>query len=419
MTKGTAMNKAENFLRKYGLHEDCFNFEEHVRGFTAEMEAGLSGRESSLLMLPSYLGVEPETPPSGEVIAVDAGGTNIRIALVSFKPGEEPVVNRLEKHRLPGSDGEITKDEFFGRIAAYIGERTDASGDAGFCFSFPSEIGADRDGKIIHFDKEVKVKDSAGRYIGKELNDAFIAVGKAPLNVTVLNDTAAALIGGVVSQGVSGMGGYIGMIYGTGFNVCYYDPVKKMLINTEAGGYSGITPSVCDAEIDAESDDPGKQRLEKMVSGAYFSSVALKAIRLAAREGLFRTGTAELIGGLAGLDAVTIDAFMREDGGRGTSPGVLFSEPEDAALLYGIFDGLYERAAKLLAIAITAVLARSGASAAHKGYIVAEGSAFRYGFRFRERFERYIMANARGDRPYELKLADDHVLIGAGASVFL
>ena len=413
------MSKAEDFLREFGLHEDCFDFEEHVRSFTAEMEAGFSPGESSLRMLPSYLGVEPEAPPEGKVIAVDAGGTNLRIALVSFKPGSAPVIDRLEKHRLPGSEGAITKDEFFGRVAAYIGDRTDVSGEVGFCFSFPCDIGPDRDGTIILFDKEVKVIDSEGRHIGVELNAAFADAGKELLKVTVLNDTAAALIGAVLAHGVSGMGGYIGLIYGTGFNICYFDPDKGMLINTEAGGYDGFRQSVCDAEIDAESKDPGDQRLEKMVSGAYFSTVALKAAKLAAREGIFSARTAEAIGALTDLDAVMIDGFMREGGEGGTELGALCYGSGDAALLYDILDGLYERAAKLVAIAITAVLRRSGASAGHRGYIVAEGSAFRYGFRFRERFERHIMDHVQGGKPYDLVLADDHVLVGAAASVFL
>jgi len=413
------MSNAEKFLKDFGLHEECFDFEEHVHGFMSEMEAGLAGQKSTLRMLPSYLGVEPETPPSGEVVAIDAGGTNIRIALVSFKPGEAPVVGRLEKHLIPGSEGAVSSDEFFTSISGYIGDRTEESDSVGFCFSFPCEIGADRDGKILLFDKEVKVNGSSGKIIGAELNAAFARDGKGPLSVTVVNDTVAALIGAVLAHGVSGMGGYIGLIYGTGFNICYYEPEKGMLINIEAGGYGGARQSVCDAEIDAGSENPGDQRLEKMVSGAYFSAVALKAARLAAREGIFSPETAGAIGELAGLDAVTIDAFMRDEGRRGTELGRLCATDEDAALLYDIIDGLYERAAKLVAIAITAVLRRSGATAARRGYIVAEGSAFRYGYRYRERFERHIMSHVNGDKPYELVLADDHVLIGAAASVFL
>jgi len=413
------MSKTESFLQEFGLHESCFDFDEHVKDFISEMEAGLLNRESSLLMLPSYLGVIPETPPDGEVIAIDAGGTNLRIALVRFEPYAAPVIERFEKYRLPGSDGAVSKDEFFTSIAEYIGDMTEESDNVGFCFSFPCEIGADRDGKIIWFDKEVKVNDSTGAHIGIELNAAFADMEMRQQKVTVLNDTVAALIGAVLAHGVSGMGGYIGLIYGTGVNICYYDPEKKMLINTETGGYGGFKQSVCDMEIDKESDAPGAQRFEKMVSGAYFSTVALKAIRLAAREGVFSPGTIESINALKRLDAIMIDAFMRASGGQDTELGLLCATKDDADILYEILDGLYERAAKLVAIVITAVLKRCGASAAKPGYIVAEGSSFSKGYKFRERFESYIPMYAGGEKSYELVLADDHALIGAAASVFL
>ena len=413
------MNKPEKFLREFGLHESCYDFDAHVRGFEDEMEAGLSGRKSSLLMLPSYLGVVPDDPPAGEVIAIDAGGTNLRIALVRFTPGSQPVIDRFEKYRLPGSDGAVSKDEFFARIAEYIGDRTEESENVGFVFSFPCEILSDLDGKIILFDKEVRVDDSAGALIRVELNAAFTNMGKKPLKVTVLNDTAAALIGTALTRNVHGMGGYIGLIHGTGTNICYYDPDKKMLINTEAGGYSGFSQSVCDIEINAESDNPGDQLFEKMVSGAYFSTVALKAARLAAREGVLGPETGGALNSLDGLEATVIDAFMRGGASRETELGSLCATDEDANALYEIFEGLYERAAKLVAIAITAVLDRSGATAANPGFVVAEGSSFSKGFRFRERFERHILAHAKEGKPYELVLADGHVLIGAAASVFL
>jgi len=413
------MTNAEIFLKEFGLHEECYDFDAHVRGFETEMEAGLAGRKSSLRMLPSYLGVVPETPPEGEVIAIDAGGTNLRVALVRFTNGSAPCIKRLEKYRIPGSEGAVTKDEFFARIADHIGDRTEESGKLGFVFSFPCKIGADRDGQILLFDKEVRVLDSTGAYIGGALNAAFARMGKDPLEVTVLNDTAAALIGTALTHDVHDMGGYIGLIHGTGTNICYYDPEMKMLINTEAGGYSGFRQSVCDAEIDAESEDPGDQLFEKMVSGAYFSTVAYKTALLAAREGVLSPETGDALAAKGWLDAVTIDAFMRGDGNAETDIGSLCASEEDAAVLYGIFDGLYERSAKLVAIAITAVLDRSGATAERRGFIVAEGSSFSKGFRFQERFEHHIMARADGGKPYELVLADDHVVIGAAASVFL
>jgi len=409
----------EEFLIRNGLHESCYDFEEHVKDFIKEMELGLFGEGSSLRMLPSYLGVTPKTAPEGDVIAIDAGGTNLRIALVNFSDGAAPVVRRVEKHFIPGSKTEINKDGFFNSIADYIGDRTEESDKIGFCFSFPCEILPDREGRIIHFDKEVKVTDSEGAMIRSELNAAFSRMGKAYTDVTVLNDTAAALIGAVFSHGIKDMGGYIGFIYGTGINICYYEAEKHMLINTEAGGYGGFKKSVCDEEIDDESEDPGSQRFEKMASGAYFSKVVLKAVKLAVGQGLFSKKAGELLSSLSVINAPDIDIFLKEKGAPGTELGKLCDTEEDKAALLGILDGLYERAAKLTAIAMTAVLIRSGATAAHPAFIVAEGSTFRKGYRLQERFENRIAAYAKEGKVYELMLADDHAVLGAAASVFL
>ena len=409
----------EEFLIKNGLHESCYDFGFHVKDFISEMERGLSGRDSSLRMLASYIGVTPKTAPNGYTIAIDAGGTNLRIALVYFSPGNEPEVRRVEKHLIPGSQEEISKDDFFTSIAEYIGDRTDSTDLVGFCFSFPCEILPDREGRIIHFDKEVRVKDSEGALIARELNAAFARAGKAPLTVTVLNDTAAALVGAVFKHRVTGMGGYIGLIYGTGLNICYFDSEKNMLINTETGGYGGFRKSICDIEIDEESENPGDQRFEKMVSGAYFSKVAQKAVRIAGEQRFLSADAGKAISALPGFDGAMIDQFMANKGGRATTLGQFCLNDDDASALYGIFDGLYERAAKLTAIAMTAVLNRSGASVTHPAFIVAEGSTFRKGFRFQERFESWIAAYAESGKVYELMLADDHAVIGAAASVFL
>jgi len=46
--------------------------------FEASMRAGLAGRPSSLQMLPSYI-ARPTGAERGEAIAIDFGGTHVRI----------------------------------------------------------------------------------------------------------------------------------------------------------------------------------------------------------------------------------------------------------------------------------------------------------------------------------------------------
>ncbi|MCX7971323.1 MAG: hexokinase, partial [Negativicutes bacterium] len=62
--------------------------------FAAEMKRGLAGDRSSLKMLPSYIDrPAPGQKLTGEFVAVDFGGTNVRILLVGLSgPGEVEIV---------------------------------------------------------------------------------------------------------------------------------------------------------------------------------------------------------------------------------------------------------------------------------------------------------------------------------------
>ena len=54
---------------------------EEIRNYIAQMEAGLA-EGSSLRMIPTYLGVKEHPGDDREILVIDAGGTNLRIARV-------------------------------------------------------------------------------------------------------------------------------------------------------------------------------------------------------------------------------------------------------------------------------------------------------------------------------------------------
>ena len=164
----------------------------------------------------------------------------------------------------------------------------------------------------------------------------------------------------------------IGLIYGTGVNICYSESIdrisklknedipqgsKHMLINTEAGSYAGFDRGFCDIAIDEASGDPGSQLFEKMVSGAYFSVVVLCALKLAAADGFFSETTAEWICNQDCLDPIAIDDFMREPLGS-SQIALNCAEENDSENIFFVIDNLYDRAAKLVAITVTAVMVR-------------------------------------------------------------
>ena len=239
--------ETNELLREISMHPDLTDIQEMTKAFVSEMEKGLRGEKSSIPMIPTYisaLGTPPENVP---VIAVDAGGTNLRVALVTFVNGK-PTVTRLEKYPMPGSLFEISSDEFFTELAEKILPLTEVSDRIGFCFSYPAEIFPNRDGKIMCLTKEVSVTDSEGKIIGQEVKKKLAEMGvKKDLSFTLLNDTVASLMGGVAEYTLSGFDGICGLILGTGYNTCCLekgenisklDKASDMIINCESGNFT-------------------------------------------------------------------------------------------------------------------------------------------------------------------------------------
>ena len=99
------------------------------------------------------------------------------------------------------------------------------------------------------------------------------ALGRAGLDriepVALLNDTTATLLSSVYQHNPS----RIGIVCGTGFNMCYYEPALQMIVNLEAAGFDGGPATVWDRLVDEASQLPGDHPFEKMIGGRYLSEV--------------------------------------------------------------------------------------------------------------------------------------------------
>jgi len=113
--------------------------------FIAEMRAGLEGRTSSLKMLPSYIG-KPTGKEKGSVVAIDFGGTNVRILQADLDGSGKITVNAKNKFPLVDPDGkynytakEATGEQLFDYIAEHVGEISikGVENSLGHTFSFP------------------------------------------------------------------------------------------------------------------------------------------------------------------------------------------------------------------------------------------------------------------------------------------
>lgn len=397
------------FLKEKQILADDIDLHEGLAQFEAEMAAGLKGEESSLLMIPTYISVTERIPVGEPVIVLDAGGTNFRVALLTFNDFLEPIIEDFQIYTMPGSQGEMSKEEFFDTMVDYLQPVIDKSKKIGFCFSYAVEIQPNRDGRILNFSKEVRVPEVIGELLVENLRQA-LAKRNLPNDhsIAVLNDTVAALLGGRAGAPSRVYDANIGFILGTGTNTAYTEPAteivkikdsltedqlrQKMIINTESGGYDNPAASPLDDALDATTADPGAYRHEKMISGRYQGTQALYTIRAALDESdLFSDFFKESFRRLRDLDSRDLDDFLYEPYGASLLSQSCAND-EDRENLYYLLDNLFERAARLVAINLAAVFRRSkgGTNPVRPIAVTADGTTFYKSKLFRPKLDYYV-----------------------------
>lgn len=394
---------ADEYLRRCGVHPDLYDFGRCKDAFLSDMTAGLLGEPSSMKMIPAYLSTGGRLPAAGSAIALDIGGTNLRIALVSCRGGALRI-ERLEEFPVPGLTGPITKTEFFGELAGRLKPYVQTSGAVGICFSHAAEILPNLDGKLISFSKEITVTGSEGMLIAEELAGALndCVAGETIKKYVLVNDTAAVLLGGAAAAD-SGFDGLIGFVLGTGMNLCYEEKtqdIKKlkgaynrgtMLVNTESGYFMGVPAGIPDLELDSQTAAPGTGRLEKMIGGGYLGRLILLTLRRMASEGLLSPKACDAVLSVQTLELAEVSAFLSGTGAAGRLYDACRSD-RDREIVAVAADRLIERAAKLAAVQIAAVLEKTGAGKRRDRPVgvVAEGSTFYKLHSFSGKFESYL-----------------------------
>ena len=109
--------KVFSFLARNNLLTRQIDDEKLLSFFMSEMDKGLSGQESSLAMIPTYVSEVDKVPAGERVIVLDAGGTNFRTCLVSFDDEGRPSMEDFRKVGMPGVKNEVSRKEFFSILA--------------------------------------------------------------------------------------------------------------------------------------------------------------------------------------------------------------------------------------------------------------------------------------------------------------
>lgn len=424
-----AKKAAFKFLEKYRMDHQGIDIDKNVKAFIDEMQRGLEGQKSSLDMIPTFIEVKNDIPVNKSVIVIDAGGTNFRCASVKFNEKKEPIIENLKKHIMPGVEREVTKDEFFDAMAYYIRDIINISAKIGFCFSYPTEILPNRDGKLLRFAKEIKIKQVLGQTIGKNLNLGLKRIGLPDKEAVILNDTVASLLSGINYQNRI-FSGYIGFILGTGTNCCYIEKnsnIKKrndielsgsQIINCESGGFGKFQSGEIDAAFDKSTNNPGVHVFEKFISGAYLGALCLMTLQTAAKDGLFSKNIADEIENLKNLGTIEINEFLYFPYGYNRIANICKNgKSDDLQIVYFICESLVERAAKLSAINISAMTIKSDCNTSpdRPMCIVAEGTTFYSLKGLKSKTEFYLKQYLENELEiyYDIISVENATLIGA------
>jgi Hexokinase len=411
-------SRLHQFLLKHRLLSSQYDGKEIINAFLDEMEKGLRGKESSLAMIPSFIHV-PETAPKNEkIIVLDAGGTNFRTALIVFDEESRPSITYFTNNPMPGTATELKKEDFFNQIADYVRPILKESDRLGFCFSYPTLIDRQRDGKLLYWTKEVKAPEVVGEKILANLSQTLHKRGLAsPNKMLILNDTVASLLAGVTATHFSLEYDYIGFILGTGTNTCYIesnknipkekglDPEGNQAINIESANFNKFDRGDIDLAFDAATANPGKCVIEKMISGAYLGNLCHKILLTAASEGLFSQTAQQTFLKMAPLCTPDLDLILSDPKDRQKTFGDL--PEEDLLAIKAIISETIERAALFTAINLAAAMLKSSGKRQKMKYCIsADGSVYYKLYSFKQRADKYLSEIVN---PYDIEFKIVHV----------
>lgn len=387
------------FLSRHGALPEQICGRKAVDDLIIAMEEGLGGR-GNIPMLPAFLPPQIAAPREESCCVVDAGGTNLRIASARFDADGRCHVGAFRKQPMPGSLGRIRGEAFFNGLAQAVKESGETE-RIGFCFSYNVDMDPHLDGRLIAWCKEIDVPDVVGVHVGAALREAL----GEKCRVHVLNDSVAAMLGAVEPVKV-------GIILGTGVNVCYPEPCgnitkleKKykgsMIISTEVGEFSGIGASTFEEAAIASTDDPTLARAEKQCAGGYLGDNVCHCWRQAAKEGLLSEAFLE-----AGWSLAEISGFLA--GEKGSVP-----EDKTAKELASV---LIQRAAKIAAVLCAGPILRCSEPGEEIPAAV-EGSQYWLLTGFREAFHR-ALEELIPDRKVRIVKTENACLRGAALAAF-
>ncbi|XP_054739587.1 hexokinase type 2-like [Anastrepha obliqua] len=307
MSETSEIARLREFLTELIPNED--QFQRLYRNFCEQIRKGLganTNKEASTKCYLTYVQDFPTGNETGKFLALDLGGSNFRVLLISLRSNHDAEqtskIYQLTEKELLGKGSEL-----FDYIAKCLHEfvcenKLEAENlPLGFTFSFPCvQIGLSK-ATLVRWTKGFNCADTVGEDVGTMLKVAIARRQGLKIDmVAILNDTTGTLMSCAYKNPECN----IGLIVGTGCNACYTERVEncerldakyknkpKIIINVEWGAFGekgGVDHlhTEYDKIIDKNSLNPGAQIYEKMVAGMYLGELVRLIMLRAVNENL-------------------------------------------------------------------------------------------------------------------------------------
>ncbi|KAF9931823.1 glucokinase [Linnemannia zychae] len=272
--------------------------------FIDQMHSGLTVQDNNknvskdLAMIPTFVSGRPDGHERGSYLALDLGGTNLRVCLIALK-GNHDLESHQRSFKVSEHLQEAHVSELMNFIAASINEfitsehinskiaehsSNSETLELGFTFSFPVAQTAVNAGMLLRWTKGYNCPGAVGNDIVQLLQEAL---DRNNVNVHVaalVNDT----VGTLLAHSYKHPNTFIGAILGTGTNGAYVEDTHniksmptlttdEMIINIEWGNFDKdknfLPVTMFDNKLDRESINPGVHVFEKMISGMYLGEI--------------------------------------------------------------------------------------------------------------------------------------------------
>ncbi|KZT26031.1 hexokinase [Neolentinus lepideus HHB14362 ss-1] len=290
-----------------------------VDAFKDTLEAGLEKNGNTVPMIPTYVFGWPTGNETGEYLAVDLGGTNLRVCLVTLQGSGRFEITQT-KYRLSEDQKQEDGQKLFDFCAEclktfidqHVGEEPGMinlkPGDKlplGFTFSYPCSQNKIDHGELIRWTKGFGNPNTEGHDVAEMFRKSLQKYDVPADFISLTCDTTGTLIASHYVNPKT----KIGCIFGTGCNAAYMEKVAdipkikslgiegaaEIAINCEYGAFDSfehehLPRTKYDQIVDETSNKPGEQAYEKLISGRYLGEIMRLVICELIDEGVLFLG---------------------------------------------------------------------------------------------------------------------------------